>query len=85
MSETRKTVIFVVVALVVVGLAWLTRPADPGKEVGARRGQRLFPDFNDPLKATDLEILEYDQSTATVRPFQVAQVGGRWSIPSHSN
>ena len=27
----------------------------------------------------------FDEDTATMRPFKVAQVNGVWSIPSHSN
>jgi hypothetical protein len=51
-------------------------------------GEKLTADF-DPLSAASMEITEYDESTATVHPFQVALIDfkgkPRWSIPSHSD
>ena len=42
----------------------------------------LFEKFKNPLAATSLEILKYDEATSTIAPFKVAQVNNRWSIPS---
>ncbi len=83
MNENKKTAIFVGAAVVLVALAFISRPASLSDIKPADLvGQKLFADF-DPLAANSLEILEYDQSTATLRPFEVAQAKGRWSIPSH--
>lgn len=49
------------------------------------RGEPLFPDFDSPLAAASLEIAEYDAMLHTIRTFNVAQIDGRWSIPSHGN
>ncbi len=46
-------------------------------------GKEFFPEFKDPLAATSLEVVEYDEPTGTLRPFKVAQANGVWSIPSH--
>ena len=85
MNENSKTMIFVAVAVLVAGVAWLARPSLPVEEPEDMRGQQLFPDFQDPLAAASLEIVKFDETTATVRPFEVAQVDGRWSIPSHDD
>jgi len=86
MNEITKTTIFVVVAVVIVGLvAWESRPTLVTEAPGIKPGDQLFPDFTNPLVAASLEIVKYDEDTATVRPFEVAQVGGLWSIPSHEN
>ena len=47
------------------------------------QGQPFFPDFKDPLACTDLEVVDYDPSTATASPFQVMFKDGKWVIPSH--
>jgi hypothetical protein len=88
MSENTKTLGFVAVAFAVAVLAWVSKPSGPVKETGDRTGQMLVGDF-DPLSATSLEIVEFDEDTATVKPFKVAktEVKGKplWSIPSHQD
>jgi len=49
------------------------------------RGEPLFPNFDSPLAAASLEIVEYDEELGVVRPFIVTQIDDRWSIPSHGN
>ena len=83
MTEFAKTFTLVVVAAVVAAAAYFSRPSQPVMSTQEMVGEELFPDFTDPLKATSLEILKYDEATAAIEPFKVAQVDGRWSIPSH--
>jgi hypothetical protein len=91
MNEILKTVGFVGAAVLIVSIAWLSQPASPVTDAEDVRGERLFPDFNDPLAATSMEIVEFDPETAEVRPFTVAQVDvkgegkPRWAIPTHEN
>ena len=66
------------------GVGALVSRAD-GRCRAGQRGQKLFPDFSDPLSAASLEVFRYDEDTSTIRPFKVAKVNGVWSIPSHSN
>jgi hypothetical protein len=88
MNENLKTVIFVGVAGLVVLAAWLSGPAAAKKDTGDLRGEPLVADF-DPLSVGNLEIVEFDKDTASIRPFAVAKatVKGKttWSIPSHEN
>jgi len=85
MNETIKTVIFVAVAVLVVAAVWATRPTVDTTGGGGEVGQPLFPDFTDPLAATSMEIVKYDEQTSDKKTFKVAQVDGIWSIPSHDN
>ncbi len=84
MSETLRTVGYVAVAGALLGLAFAMQPRPPAPlsedEAGA-----FFASWKDPLAPTSLEVVEYDEDTGTVHPFKVAQVEGKWSIPSHSN
>lgn len=88
MNENTKTLTFVGAAALVGLIVWFSRPSLPSSDSDDRRGQLLVADF--PVEnAASLDVLEFDEGTATVRPFHVArvQVKGktRWSIPSHEN
>ncbi len=85
-KENQKTLIYVLVAGMALLVAWEPwRPAPPDHSAPAEVGAKLFRDFKDPLAAKNLEVTKFDEDTATIRPFKVAQVDGVWSIPSHSN
>jgi len=88
MTEIAKTVVFVVVGVAALGLAWTVdlanRPSESALSGPIAVGKPLFEDF-DALKVTELEIVKWDEETGTPRFFKVAQVNNVWSIPSHSN
>lgn len=83
MSETRKTIIFAAVALAVALLAWLTAPTPAEPDAFLDRGEAFFPGFTDPNMATTLEVIEFDEETASATPFKVTFKDGLWTIPSH--
>src|SRR5215217_1195388 len=84
MKETTKTAVFVGVALLLTGAAFLRIPDRTGKDVAFNdEGKPFFPDFKDPFACTDLQVVEYEPSTATASEFQVKFQGGKWVIPSH--
>jgi len=83
MKEVSRTVILVAIAAVLSILSVMTIPSFSKFEVEDLVGKELFPKFTDPLTATSLEIVEFDEETATPSTFKVAQVNGQWSIPSH--
>ena len=85
MNDNTKTMIFVGIAVLAALIAWASLPSTPESTSEDLRGRELFPEFDNPLDAASLEIVEFDESTATVRPFKVAQVDDQWSIPSHDN
>jgi len=83
MSETRKTIAFGVVALILLLAAFLTTPGSVTPDDFTDLGEAFFPDFIDPNVATTLEVVEFDEETAAARPFKVTYKDGRWTIPSH--
>ncbi len=83
MSENTKTLSFVGVAAALLLTAWLLRPSPASIETQDDIGQEFFPEFKDPLTASSMEVVEYDEPTGGLRPFKVSQINGVWSIPSH--
>jgi hypothetical protein len=45
----------------------------------------LFPDLADASKAASLEIVSFNDETATLKPFKVVRSDGVWVLPSHEN
>jgi hypothetical protein len=85
MNENTKTLSFVGVAAGLLLAAWMLRPSPVSVEMQDDIGQEFFPAFQDPLAATTMEVVEYDNESGMLRPFKVAQINGVWSIPSHEN
>src|SRR3990172_2339512 len=85
MNENAKTIFFVAVAVVVSLGVWINRPRLRVLTSDKALPAVLFAGFDDPLSAASLEIVQFNESTATLRPFKVAQVDDKWSIPSHEN
>lgn len=81
MTETAKTITFVAIAVVAIGVAVLARPSTtPVTEDVV--GKPLAPEFTDPLAATSMEIIDYDTETGAPKQFKVAREKGVWSLPS---
>ena len=51
----------------------------------AEQAKVLFPELADAAKAASLEIVSFDDETATLKPFKVVRSGGVWVLPSHEN
>src|SRR3954453_22088930 len=86
MNELYKTLTFVAVALLLTGAAFVsTRDRASRNETFNDQGQPFFPDFKDPLACTDLEVVEFEPSTATSSRFRVMFKDNKWVIPSHYN
>ena len=86
MNELSKALVFAAVALVLSGAAYVsTRDRAVRNETFSDQGQPFFPDFQDPLRCTDLQVVDFDPGTATATPFQVKFENNKWVIPSHYN
>ncbi|HEY2894408.1 MAG TPA: DUF4340 domain-containing protein [Pirellulales bacterium] len=86
MKEQHKTLTFVLVAAIAGLVAWEPwRPSLLTSNVPEGVGEKLFPEFKDPLAAKSLEVVTFNEEDATLRDFKVAQNNGVWSIPSHSD
>jgi len=89
MNESVKTLLFVAIAVVVCAAAWLTGPRDVEQPTAADLiGTDLIKQF-DPLAAASIEIVEFDEANAAVKPFRVERKKVkdqiRWVIPSHQD
>ena len=86
MNELYKTLTFVVVALLLTGGAFVsTRDRTKTSVDFDDQGKPFFEDFKDALACTDLEVLEFEPSTATATRFRVMFKDKKWVIPSHYN
>jgi Domain of unknown function (DUF4340) len=85
LSETNRTLIYVGVAVLSIGVASLThyatRPKPDAEYQGV--GTEFYPEFQDPTAAQVLRVVAYDKETAAVKPFKVEYKDGKWRIPSH--
>src|SRR3972149_2037260 len=82
MTENTKTITFVVVGLLAIGVGLMTAPSSAEVDEEALTGVNLTKDFDDPASAKRLRIVRFDEETATLREFEVAEQDGLWSIPS---
>lgn len=85
MKDLSRTAIYIAVAAVLVALAWLLQPTPPSIERLSDEGELFYPNFTDPLAATSLEVIRYDENAGSAVPFKVDFAGGKWTIPSHYN
>ena len=83
MKETKRTLTFVGVAVVLAILAIIAAPGHYTPEAFLDQGEPFFPDFTDPNEATTLEVIDYDEATGSAIPFKVTFQDGIWVIPSH--
>jgi hypothetical protein len=81
MTETLKTTIFLVAAVLTVSAAYLLNVTDEKVDLEQYVGQQLTKeiDLDEPRR---LSIVKFDKQTGSVRKFEVAEVEGVWSIPS---
>jgi hypothetical protein len=82
MSETAKTLTFLAVAAVALLAGWASQPRIVNENVGSRVGQVLSEGFTDPAEAKRLKITAFNEDSATLREFEVAEEDGLWTIPS---
>jgi hypothetical protein len=87
MSENIRTLVYVAVAACVLLAAIFTRPRMVDVQSSdAEQEKHFFPALKEnPLGATSIEIITYDQDSAQPQAFKVAKVNNVWSIPSHEN
>ncbi len=87
-NEGAKTGIFWAAALVLVAIAtFVAWPPETESDTQSLIGQPLFPAFSDPLAASVLRIVSFDEEQGELRRFEVAkdETSGVWSLPSRNN
>lgn len=85
MSQTVRTIVFLGVAVVCVGIGFAThsmyKPVD--LDAFSDVGQEFYPEFDDPNEATGLRVASYNEDTSQTETFSVEFKNGLWRIPSH--
>ena len=87
MKDNLKTILFVVAALVMLGVAGLAYNNSKPLKIDDFElvGQPFFEAFNDAATAKSLEVIAVNPETASVEQFKVEEDDGLWRIPSHHN
>jgi len=84
-----RTALFLATGLGLLLLGgWLqVRPSLRSRDAATETtvGKPLFPELSDASRAGSLEIVSFDEDTATLSPFKVVKSGGVWVLPSHQN
>lgn len=86
MNTFSRTMIFVAVAAGAILLATAVHFANRPSSIDGVSdvGQQFFPEFQDPLKATELSVVKFDTEEKAPQSFSVKKNdAGKWVIPSH--
>lgn len=88
MNENAKTGTFWAVALATLVIAlFLIRSPSTESDTESLIGNPLFPEFTDPLVASNLRIVTFNEDQGELRRFEVSKdpASGAWSLPSRDN
>ena len=85
MNETKRTLVFVGVAVVSLIAAVFAAPKINDPLADMNLGSEFYPDFSDPTKAASLTVVVFNDDTAQRQQFIVENNNGTWTIPSHNN
>ena len=85
MNELKTTILFGVTAAVLATAAMVIDPGAATPDVFSDQGEAFYLDFTDPQAPKAIEVVDYDEATATARPLKVEFAEGTWRVPSHFN
>ena len=85
MSEAIKTAGFLAGAVALVIAASVTQPERRTTELLSDEGEAFYPQFRDPQAVKAIEVVDYDESTATARPLKVELRKSRWLVASNND
>ena len=83
MREWQKTAVFCLSAAVLSLAAVVVDPGDVTPDIFDDQGELFFPAFTDAQAPKTIEVIDYDEDTATARPLKVEFQDKKWGIPSH--
>ena len=85
MTEPIKTAAFLAAAAALVVAASVTAPERRNASVFSDEGQAFYPEFRDPQAVKAIEVVDYDEATATARPLKVELRKSRWVVASNND
>lgn len=83
MKEWLRTGIFCVLAVAISTAAVLVDPGRRTSGIFDDQGEPFYPEFADPQAPKTIEVIDYDEATATASPLKVEFKDNKWGIPSH--
>ncbi len=85
MNELKTTILFGLTAAVLAAAVLVIDPGAATPEIFSDQGEVFYPNFTDPQAPKSIEVVDYDEETATARPLKVEFANAKWVIPSHYN
>jgi hypothetical protein len=85
MTETLKTAALAGAALVLAISAAVVEPESRVPAIMSDQGQAFYPHFTDPQAPRVIEVVDYDEATATAQLLRVQFQQGKWVIASRYN
>ena len=85
MREWLKTLVFCLAAGAISTAAVLVDPGKKVPEIFDDQGELFYPEFTDPQGPKTIEVIDYDEVTATASPLKVEFKDKKWGLPSHHN
>jgi hypothetical protein len=84
MKELLKTLAFCGGAALLVLAAGYHRATPVQQDRATDQGGIFYPQFTDPQAPKSIEVVDFDEATASVRPLKVEYKNRRWTLPSHN-
>jgi hypothetical protein len=85
MNELIKTGAFAAAAAGFAIVSGIVEPERRTAAVLSDQGTAFYESFKDPQAVKIIEIIDYDEATASAKPFQVEFRKNRWILPSHND
>ncbi|HTT62423.1 MAG TPA: DUF4340 domain-containing protein [Bryobacteraceae bacterium] len=85
MTESLKTIVLAGAAAVLAISAAVIQPETRVPAIMSDQGEAFYPNFTDPQAPRTIEVVDYDDATATALPLKVQFQQGKWVIASRYN
>jgi hypothetical protein len=82
-NEARRTVLFCLAAAALAAAAVVVDPGGRTPDILSDQGELFYPEFTDPQAPKSIEVIDYNEETATATPLKVEYRDNKWLLPSH--
>jgi hypothetical protein len=82
-NELRRTAIFCLAAAALAAAAVVIDPGGRTPDILSDQGELFYPNFTDPQAPKSIEVIDYNEETATATPLKVEFRDNKWLLPSH--
>lgn len=82
-NELRRTVLFCLAAAALAAAAVVIDPGGRTPDILSDQGELFYPEFTDPQAPKSIEVIDYNEETATATPLKVEYRDNKWVLPSH--